>query len=147
MSGHRRPVLGRRVALLAIFAAVGCSDRIFEPSSDCSSTIGVVFIQLHPPPEDLFASYTIDVGDSIRVTGTLRRVDESEPVFNIQQGWYCRTVASSGIGGAVSLGTTDTLLLRLHPSGWMRGLQHGLALVQATSGSPEAHLDFGVLVR
>ncbi|HUF30045.1 MAG TPA: hypothetical protein VMM77_05210 [Gemmatimonadaceae bacterium] len=127
------------------FAAVGCSADAFAPP-ECDGAIGVIFVDLQPPPSGTFLDYTVDVGDSIRVTGSLRRVDDSEAIFNPQQGWSCTTSASSQVGGTLIFSTLDTTLVRLSAGGWIRGLSQGTALVTASSTSPAASTDIAVLV-
>lgn len=130
----------------AVVIAAAC-DVSLGPTIECDDAVGVIFVELSPDVSGTFADYTVDVGDSIRVTGALRRVDASEEVFNPQHGWSCTTTASSPVSGTVSLSTTDTTIVRLQPGGWIRGLQAGLALVTASSPTPAASADFGVLVR
>jgi hypothetical protein len=131
----------------ALTALAACSDDVFEPTVDCDGAIGVIFIDLQPPPAGTFADYAIDVGDSIRVSAALRRVDASDEVFNPQQGWSCSTTASSPVAGTVAFSTTDTQLVALTSGGWIKGLQFGTALVTASSTSPAATQQFSVLVR
>ena len=140
----------RRLAVAALVGSlviVACDDSVIGPTVECGPPEGdIFFIELHPEPSGTFAAYEVDVGDSIQVTASLHRVDDSEPGFNPQQGWYCETTASSPVSGAVTLGTTDGELLRVHANGWIRGQRQGLAGVTASSASPLAQRDFGVLV-
>ena len=131
----------------AVAIAAACSGDPLGPTIDCDTAVGVIFVEFEPTRSGTFADYAVDVGDSIRVTGSLRRVDASEERFNQQHGWSCTTTASSPVTGTVSLSTADTTIVRLQPGGWIRGLQAGLALVTASSASPVASADFGVLVR
>jgi hypothetical protein len=121
-----------------------CSDDILEPNVDCADAIGAVFIELQP--SEPTQTYGVNVGDSIQVVGALRRVDASEPTFNPQQGWSCRTTASSAIGGTVAFTTADTAVVGLLAGGWIRGRQAGWALVTAESTAPPATESFGVIV-
>ena len=141
----------RRLAVAALVASVAvaaCEDSVIGPTVECGPPAGdLFFIELHPEPSGTFADYELEIGDSIQVTASLHRVDDTEPGFNPQQGWYCVTTASSPVSGAVTLGTSDEALLRVHANGWIRGLRQGLAGVAASSTSPLARRDFGVLVR
>lgn len=132
---------------IAVLATMACSDDVLEPTVDCNGAIGVIFIDLQPPPAGAFVDYTVDVGDSISVTGSLRRVDASDEVFNPQVGWSCSTTASSPVAGTVAFSTMDTQLVGLAPGGWIKGLEFGTALVTASSTSPAASRQFSVLVR
>ncbi|HSJ64678.1 MAG TPA: hypothetical protein VK922_12360 [Gemmatimonadaceae bacterium] len=138
------PPLSRALLIAGGLAIAACSDDIFQPNVDCANAIGAVFIELQPP--EPAGMYGVSVGDSIRVTGALRRVDASEPTFNPQQGWSCSTAASSAIGGTVAFTTADTVIVRLLTDGWIRGRQAGFALVTAASASPAATETFGVVV-
>ena len=136
------------VAVLAGSVAVAACERsVIGPTVECGPPEeDIFFIELHPEPSGTFADYQVDVGDSIQVTASLHRVDDTKPGFNPQQGWYCETTASSPVSSAVTLGTTDGELLRVHANGWIRGLRQGLAGVTASSTSPLAQRDFGVLI-
>jgi hypothetical protein len=140
----------RRLAAAALVGSVAiaaCEDSVIGPTVECGPPEGdLFFIELHPEPSGTFADYQVNVGDSIQVTASLRRVDDTEPGFNPQQGWYCETTASSPVSGVVTLGTNDGELLRIHANGWIRGLHQGLAGVTASSTSPLAQRDFGVLI-
>jgi hypothetical protein len=130
----------------AAAAVAACSDDVFAPTIDCDDVIGVIFIELAPPSSSEFLDYTVDVGDSLQVSASLRRVDASEEVFNPQEGWSCTTTASSSVAGAVAFSTPDSTIVRLLAGGWIRGLQVGTAFVAASSTSPVANTEFSVRV-
>lgn len=143
-SRRRRILTSLSVAALAGFSLGACSGSVTEPDIDCDVVLGTAFIVLTPAPSG-FATYSVAVGDSVQVVGSVRRVTESVPSFDVQQGWSCAITASSPVIGSVAFSTTDTDIVRLDPGGWIRALSQGLATVTATSTSPVVSTTFGVL--
>jgi hypothetical protein len=141
-----RPSVQSLCAGVLAAGLAACDDSISDPAIDCRVFEGLVFIELAPAPSGTFVDYQVNVGDSIQVSGSLHRVDRAEPAFNVQQGWSCRTTASSPVSGTVSLSTTSSEIVQLRPGGWIRGLIPGLAIVTASSTEPAASADIGVLV-
>ena len=140
----------RRNATLLIALAAGalasCGDDSFGPTVDCDLVVGQLFIELTPEPLGVWLDYEVDVGDSLQVRGTVHRVDEAAPRFDVQRGWYCTGTASTLVPGTVTLATEDTELVRLAPGGWIQGLQPGTARITASSAAPAASRDIYVLV-
>lgn len=143
---HACRVGGRRRWALALAGLAACAESSSAPEPDCDWLVGASFVELEPTPASGFGTYEVNVGDSIRLDASLRRVDAAEATFNIQQGWYCVTVASSPLSGVVGFSTTDTPLVRLGPGGWIIGLRPGFATVMAASTDPPVTADIGVLV-
>ena len=133
------------VALAMLGMFVSCRETS-EPTSECESVVGDNFIALQPEPREAIAGYEINVGDSIQLVGSVRRIDIARRTFNVQQGWYCVVAASSLVSGLVILNTTDSHLVRLSGGGWVHGLSPGLATITAASTNPPATVDVGVLV-
>jgi hypothetical protein len=131
--------------LAGCLALAGCGSTSLEPTLDCDFLVGVNYIEISPPPT-LLETYYVNVGDSIQLAGSVRRIDAAQPTFNPQQGWYCVETAGSPVSGVVEFSTNDTQLIRLHANGWIRGLQFGSATVTATSTLPPATKDIPILV-
>lgn len=142
----------RRLCLisLAILAGTGgvvsCGNSTSEPEENCDGLVGLLFIELVPPPSGTFSDYEVRVGDSIQLRPVVHRVDAARRTFNPQQGWYCVTSASSPATGVVTLTTNDVALVRLNPNGWVRGLSRGFAVVFAASPAAPATVWIGVEV-
>jgi hypothetical protein len=139
-----RPFILR--ALTVLLAALACDDATSEPPVDCRSSVGVHYIDLEPEPLGYGVSYEVITYDSIQLVASVRRVDESQPTFNPQQGWSCSTSASSPVAASVSFSTTTTDIVRLSSGGWIHGLRRGDAIVTASSTQPAATLDIYILV-
>jgi hypothetical protein len=101
-----RLLLALCCAALPVLAA--CTDSVVAPPIDCDDAIGAIFVELTPPGSTSDRFYMVNVGDSLQISASLRRVDASDAVFNPQQGWSCSTAASSPVAGTVSFSTLDT---------------------------------------
>jgi hypothetical protein len=139
-----------RFALVSLVGALqlstACSSSISEPNVDCSGAVGFVLIGLLPEPGEFFADYEVRIGDSIQVVGSLHRITEAYPTFNVQQGWTCQVTATTQIPGTVNFSTTDTQVVELLPAGWIRGLSVGQATIVATSPQTSSERTFYVRV-
>jgi hypothetical protein len=131
--------------MVVILGASACGETTFEPP-DCSSLVGLHFIELEPAWEGYSPYYRIDVRDSIQLSGSLHRVDAATATFNPQGGWSCATAASSPVSGVVGFTTTNTDLLRISAGGWIHGLEVGSAVVTASSSQPAASVEISILV-
>lgn len=134
------------LSLPALFSGLcACTEVSSDPPIDCNSYHGY-FIEFQPAPTGVIYDYQINVGDSVRITATVRREDSATPAFNPQQGWYCVTTTSSPVSAVVTFTTSDTHLLRIGANGWIRGLSFGSATVVASSVNPPVTADIGFLV-
>ena len=137
---------GRVLIFAAIGAVAACSDISSDSPIDCSSLVGHHFIVMQPSPSGTIYDYTIHVGDSVRLAGSVRRADAAAPIFDPLGGWSCATTGSSAVPAVVTFTTNDTQLIRLNADGWVRGLSFGTATITATSASPAAIEDIDILV-
>ena len=137
--------MSKVVIALAVAGVSACTEISSDPPIDCNS-FHPYFIELDPAPSGVLVDYQINVGDSIRLTGSVRREDSSTPIFNPQQGWYCVTTTSSPVSAVVTFTTNDTQVLRIGANGWIRGLSFGSATVVASSVTPAVSADIGFFV-
>ena len=134
------------VVVCVLGVVTACRGVSSDPPNDCSYLVGYHFIVMQPPTSGVIYDYTINVGDSIRLIGTVHRADAATATFDPLGGWSCATTASSQVPGVVTFTTNDTQLVRLHANGWVRGLTFGSATVVAASTSPAATDDIDILV-
>ena len=132
--------------LCAVGVVAACSDISSDSPIDCNYLVGYHFIVMQPPTTGVIYDYTINVGDSIRLAGSVHRVDAATPTFDPLGGWSCASNGSSQVPGVVTFTTNDTQLIRLHANGWVRGLSFGSATVTASSASPLVTDDIDILV-
>ena len=125
---------GCRLALCCTAAAtLACSAEVLAPTIDCDGAVGALFVEVSSSGSLSSGQITVNVGDSVHVATSLRQVDKSDEAFNVQVGWYCQTVESSAVPGVVMLSTADTSVVRIAPTGWIRGRAQGAALVSASA--------------
>jgi hypothetical protein len=136
----RRSMLGILLTVAALTA--GCGGKVLEPNVDCSRMVGQVSIELQPRLSGLW--YEVSVGDSIRITASLHRTTQAEPVWDL--GWTCAVTSKTPVSGTVNFSTDDTQVISLGTGGWIRGLSRGLAGVTASSQQAAYPLSFGVFV-
>ena len=78
-----------KALVLSLLAGIGglyaCTEISSDSPIDCNSYHGY-FIELEPAPPDQVFGYRINVGDSIKITGSVRREDSATPAFNPLQG-------------------------------------------------------------
>ena len=116
-----------------------------EPQIDCTSYRGSYFIEVTPEPN--YADvYSLSVGDSLQVQGTVRRVDEAIAVWSLYEGWSCSFSASTSVVATVTYSATDTTLIRVKPNGWIRGLRDGMTDLRVSSATPAATTEVAVWI-
>ena len=140
----RRPAV--ILALAATSLGASCGHDVLGPTIDCDAMRGFLFIELTTDAPGFLVDSRVDIGDSVKVEGTVHRVDDATEMFNPQVGWYCAETATTPLAGAVTLATDDTELVRLGTGGWIVGLRQGTAIVTASSATHAVSLDVYVLV-
>src|SRR5687768_4621265 len=110
----------QRPALLftALAVVVACSDVSSDPPIDCDSLTGQHFIVMQPPATGSIYDYTFNVGDSIRLIGTVHRVNGATATFDQLGGWSCAITGSSPVPGVVTFTTNDTQRITIGADNW-----------------------------
>lgn len=144
---HPRALLrclsGAPVAMALLLAACN-NDPIFPPP-DCSTDGNFYFIAVAPDPGPA-SSYSLTLGDSLKVTGTVMRATASAAIFDPQLGYVCRTTESVPVPATVQYASSDTAVLRVRPDGWMRAVGPGSAHLRVTSTAPQAASSVWVVI-